>query len=263
MIWFLLLYSTWNFLEFYTNGVPWYVFFSSASIHQHGYFEISTLSCVQTIHPHLSWAASKHLTQLRVCIFIHLKRDTRHCHFWPQTKRWEHSHESLQEYMLSFLLGADWLVHMVITCIFLVILRKCQAIFSSGYHVMFPGVMEEHSSGSTSLSTLDVVGLVNLRCVEESSGLICVTCWLTALNIFSCVVCHLWWAVLSNLRSIFYYLSYFLVLTALYIIWVQVLYQIYKSQIFPRSLRLLFSLRNKFWKILKLLSVWLCDLTDL
>lgn len=121
----------------------------------------------------------------------------------------EHSHEHSHEYMLSFLFGADWLVHMVITWIFLVSLRKCQAIFSSGYHVMFPGVMEEHSSGSTSLSTLDVVRLVNLRCVEESSGLICVACWLTALNIFSCVVCHLWWAVLSNLRSIFYCLSYF------------------------------------------------------
>ena len=58
---------------------------------------------------------------------------------------------------------------------------------------MFPGVMEEHSSGSTSLSTLDVVGLVNLRCVEGSRcGSICVTCRLTALNIFSCVVCHLY-----------------------------------------------------------------------
>ena len=56
--------------------------------------------------------------------------------------------------------------------------KKVPSYFSKWlYHGMFPGVMEEHSSGSTSLSTLDVVGLVNLRCVKGSRcGLICVTC---------------------------------------------------------------------------------------
>ena len=47
MICFLSPYSTWHFLEFDMHGIIRYIFFLSAFVYQHTYFEIPILSCVQ------------------------------------------------------------------------------------------------------------------------------------------------------------------------------------------------------------------------
>lgn len=126
MICFLSPYGTWHFLEFYTHGIIRCVFFLSAFVHQHTYFEIPMLPCVQTVHACLSRAALH-------CLFIHIPLKGAFgvaFSFQLQTKLREHSCKSLYEYMLSFLwskcLGVDWLDH-----------RNCQAVFQSGCSILY------------------------------------------------------------------------------------------------------------------------------